>query len=217
MNEEEAENCEITSGVKKQYASAFAEFGVDKKSLFWPKGRQEIRFEKHLSAIEAFAIANLKEFSIIDYGCGFSDLYSHILSHGNPVSKYFGVDILKNFLEISGQKFPNNQYYERSVFVENKEVKADVVCAIGTFSMRYVPRWEDNYRFVLSEIEILWERTKLYLSVDFMTDQVDFMQLNSFHVNPHRIVSDLQFLLRPTRIELIESNIPFEFLVQIWK
>jgi len=217
VNEEEAENDEITSGVKKQYASAFAEFGVDKKSLFWPKGRQDIRFKKHLSAIEAFGIDNSKELTIIDYGCGFSDLYSYILSHGNPNSKYVGVDILKNFLEISEQKFPNNQYYERSIFVEKEEIKADVVCAIGTFSMRYLPSWEENYRFVLSEIEILWGRAQLYLSVDFMTDQVDFMQLNSFHVSPQRIVSDLKFLLKPTRIELIESNIPFEFLVQIWK
>ena len=217
MIEDQSADYEITNDVKKQYETAFAKFGVDKKSLFWPKGRQDIRFQTHLSAIDGVISANRKAFSLIDYGCGFSDLYSYIQRCAISVSKYIGVDILEDFLEISKHRFPENYYYERESFVETKEIHAEVVCAIGTFSMKYVPKWHDNYEFVLSEIDMLWKKTELYLSIDFMTDKVDYMQLNSFHVDPERIVSDLQHLLNPSRIKIVESNVAFEFLVQIWK
>lgn len=217
MNEGQSRDCEITNQVKEQYATALARFGVNKKSLFWPKGRQDVRFETHLAALKSVKHIKSKEISILDYGCGFSDLYLYIQKNAVPILKYSGVDILKNFLEISKTRFPENDYYERAFFIETDEIDADVVCAIGTFNMKYVPKWNDNYEFVLSEIEILWKRTKVYLSIDFMTDKVDYMQLNSFHLNPKKIVSDLQFLLNPSRIEIIENYVAFEFLVQIWK
>jgi SAM-dependent methyltransferase len=217
MDQEWTRNRENLNFIKAQYLSAFAEFGYDKRSLFWPRGRQEVRFSQHLSLLDDFQNSNSRSLRIVDYGCGFSDLFEYITLNDFPNIEYVGVDIVDSFLDVCRNRFPNNLYMTRDDFYNDHLFVSDFTFVIGTFNMRYISNFEDNYAFILNEIELLLEKTSVCLSLDFMTDDVDYMQLNSFHVSPERITSDIINLLAPRKIETSSGTIPYEYLVRVWK
>jgi hypothetical protein len=206
----------VIEEVRAIYLNQFNKYGVDNKSLFWPKGRQNIRFEQHLSILEESMKYGNETVSILDYGCGFSDLYEYIINANLSISEYIGVDILDEFLQVSKEKFNQNNYYTRDFFCLNIHIKADLIVASGTFNIRYFDEYEKNYAFLLSEIAMLSKRAKSYISFDFMTDQVDYMNINAFHISPVRLEDDLRENFNYRKVRIIKSEIPYEFLGQIW-
>lgn len=217
MNPEWAKEGENLNFIKAQYLNAFAEFGHDKRSLFWPRGRQEIRFSQHLSILDEFQYFNSRSTRILDYGCGFSDLFEYTTLNDFPNLEYVGVDIVDSFLDLCRNRYPNNLYLNREDFYKEYLFVSDFTFVIGTFNIRYIPNYEDNYKFILNEIQLLLEKTSICLSLDFMTDDVDYMQLNSFHVSPERITSDIMSLFAPRKIESTNSAVPYEYMVRVWK
>ena len=69
---------------------------------------------------------------------------------------------------------------------------------------------------MLSEIDMLFKRTKICLSFDFMTDEVDFMNIEAFHISPSRLEEDLNKNSKYGEVRIIKSEIPYEYLGQIW-
>jgi SAM-dependent methyltransferase len=206
----------VIDSVRALYLTQFKKYGIDNKSLFWPKGRQRIRFEQHLSMLENSKKRSNETLSILDYGCGFSDLYEYIINANISVSEYIGVDILDEFLQVGKKKFNQNNYYTRDFFCSNIHITADLIVASGTFNIRYFNEYEKNYKFLLSEITMLSKRAKSYISFDFMTDQVDYMNINAFHISPARLERDLKENFNFRKVQIIKSKIPYEFLGQIW-
>ena len=206
----------MIESVRALYLNQFKKYGIDNKSLFWPKGRQDIRFKQHLSMLENSKKRSNETLSILDYGCGFSDLYEHIINADLTISEYIGVDILDEFLQVGKRKFNHNNYYTRDFFCSNIRITADLIVASGTFNIRYFNEYEKNYTFLLSEIAMLSKRAKSYISFDFMTDQVDYMNINAFHISPARLKSDLKENFNFRKVQIIKSEIPYEFLGQIW-
>lgn len=206
----------MIESVRALYLNQFKKYGIDNKSLFWPKGRQNIRFKQHLSMLEDSNKRSNETLSILDYGCGFSDLYEHIINANLSISKYIGVDILDEFLQVGKKKFSQNNYYTRDFFCSNIHITADLIVASGTFNIRYFNEYEKNYTFLLSEIAMLSKRAKSYISFDFMTDQVDYMNINAFHISPARLERDLVENFNFRKVQIIKSEIPYEFLGQIW-
>ena len=202
--------------VRAMYLNQYKKYGIHQNSLFWPKGRQALRFKQHLSILEEPKKYGDRAISILDYGCGFSDLYDYINRLELEIAEYIGVDILEEFLEVSKKKFSHNNYYTRDNFCTNQQISADLILASGTFNIKYFKEYEKNYNFVLSEIDMLFKRTKICLSFDFMTDEVDFMNIEAFHISPSRLEEDLNKNNKYGEVRIIKSEIPYEYLGQIW-
>ena len=82
----------------KAYQKSFKEFGASPSSLLIPKGRQELRFNSFLPYIN-------KNSTLLDFGCGFSDLAKFLVKRKLNI-KYHGCDLIEEFLEISKKKYP---------------------------------------------------------------------------------------------------------------
>ena len=109
-------------------------YGNSPKSLMWmTKGSQNANFKlisKHIK----------NEDTLLDYGCGNGDLITYLKKHNIKVSKYFGVDINENFIDMSKNNHPDYNF-ELIDSINDVKGKYDIVCAIGVFTW-FIPKKE---------------------------------------------------------------------------
>ena len=216
MKEKAMKNKSGIHKVQSLYQKEYSRHGIDPKSLFWPKGRQATRFQEHLNTLQNQCMKNVNNAVIIDYGCGFSDLYKFGVSNQYPNFQYIGVDIVDEFLQVGKFKYPENRYYLRDEFLRKNEIIGDILIASGTFNIMYEETYKKNYEFFLREIELLSSRIRKCLSIDFMTDEVDYVQSNAFHINPLQLRKDVEKKITARSVEIIKSKINFEYRIEIW-
>lgn len=195
--------------IRDSYRNAYLEHGDSPKSVLWPKGRQDLRFDaltKHVSK-EA-------PFSVLDFGCGLAHLKDYLAARSSSFS-YTGVDILPEFIEANRVKYPNDHF---QVISEVQDIRGsfDYVVASGTFNMLYFEELEKHKSYVFDTLTRLFDKTSGYLSVNFMTDQVDFMQEGAYHQNIAELHNFVSTRLSK-RLLIDQSYMPYEYTVTIWK
>lgn len=191
------------------YQNAFKEHGDHPASVFWPKGRQDVRFD----ALTRF-IPKGSTFSLLDYGCGLAALKPYMHEH-HPSVTYSGADMVPEFVQTAQKKY-DSDFYQVSSPADIKQ-DYDVIIGSGLFNPCYRPDdREENRRMVFDILQQLFNRTRVYLAIDFMTDAVDFQQENSYHQN---VVDLYQFALKnlSPRLVIDQSYMPYEFSLIVWK
>lgn len=195
--------------IRKMYEKAFTQHGDSPNAVLWPKGRQDIRFQA--------LTKNIPEkggFSVIDYGCGLAHMKEYLDYHYEEVS-YVGADMLKIFINASKAKYPEASFcHVRSP--EDISECCDYVFSSGVFNTLYTTDPEEHRDIVFNILRGLFERTNNFLSVNFISDAVDFQQENSYHQN----VTELyQYIFNNLSRRLLVdcSYMPYEFTVTVWK
>ena len=195
--------------IKKIYSESFLINGDSPNAVQWPKGRQKERFDALCKNINT-----VNNFSIVDFGCGLAHLKDYLDSKKLSCN-YIGVDIVSEFLEANKLKHSNSKFFSPTELLENNE-SYDYIVASGTFSILYESDREKHKDYVLSLLKDLFKKSKQYLSGNFMTDQVDFIQETAFHINPMELYYYCSKNLSK-RITLDQSYMPYEFTITVWK
>lgn len=134
-------------GVVNYYSERLKQYGPNVMALGWGSlESQQLRF-KVLSEI-----ADLSGQSVLDFGCGFGDLYAYI-----PNSLYFGYDNDPRMMELARAKYPGAVFTD---FLQDI-VEVDYVLASGTFNLEC--NWKD-------EIGKLWRLSKKGMAVNFTSE-----------------------------------------------
>lgn len=191
------------------YASEYRCWGDSPRSVMWPKGRQDIRFR----ALTRHIPVN-SSFSLLDFGCGLADLRQY-LSARFAAFDYTGVDIVSEFIEADRAKYPTDRFQLVRDFSE-VDGSFDHIVASGVFNTLYTDDTASHRDYVYRALQHLFDRATVSLAVNFMTDQVDFMQPGAYHQN----VAELQqFVSRQlSRRWLVDqSYMPYEFTIVVWK
>jgi SAM-dependent methyltransferase len=142
------------------YADRLGQYGPDDvRSLGWGSVEsQQIRF-KVLAEI-----ADLRGHSVLDFGCGFGDLYNYLF----PRVFYIGCDSNLEMLEVARRGHPG------AVFVESP-VSADYVLASGAFNLD--PQWQDT-------VVHLWSLCRLGMAVNFTSSLAQHKNPDIIYVDP---------------------------------
>lgn len=194
--------------VKKQYQDAYDEHGNSLNAVFIPKGRQTERFDS------LFTYVNLDQFSVLDYGCGLGQMCPYVKKK-YPKAEYSGVDIVEGFIS------ENKSNYSSGNFTTIKDCydiddEFDVIVAAGVFNLLYVEDKEEHQQIVYDNLKHLFSKTKNVLSVNLMTDQVDFVQEGAFHQNVMELY-DFAKRSMTKRLAIDESYMPYEFTFHFFK
>lgn len=194
--------------VKRQYQKAYNKHGNSLQSVFIPKGRQRERFDSLLRYVDA------EQFSLLDYGCGLGQLALYIKERF-PLASYHGVDIVDEFIS------ENKQNYSETSFSLIKDCfdldqQYDVIIAAGVFNLLYVENIDEHQKIVFENLKHLFSKTNYILSVNFMTDKVDYIQEGAFHQNVMSLYEFAKSELTK-RIALDESYMPYEFTFHFFK
>lgn len=192
----------IKNNIVNLYQEAFALHGDTPSAVLWPRGRQVLRFAaltRHITR---------DNFSILDYGCGLAHLKSY-LDERFINYEYNGADLVPEFVNTVAAKYPEAKV---KLVRSYKDVisPVDHVVISGTFNIIEGTDRAMYEEQVYSALKHLFSLSRLSLSVNFMTDRVDFMQPQALHMNVERFIDFTRRHLSP-RLMLDESYMPYEF------
>lgn len=194
------------------YRSAFLEHGDSNKSVFWPKGKQENRFEALCQKIE-----KNETFSILDFGCGLGDLYKY-LNERYTSFNYTGVDIVEDFVSFTRDKFLEEKsvnFYKIENSSDIKE-KYDYIVSSGTFNVLFEETFEEHFTVLKNIFIDLFEKTNVYLAINFLNKDVDYIQDGAYHQDVMELYNFITKNLSK-RVIIDQSYMPYEFTIIIYK
>ena len=195
--------------IKKLYREALEKHGDSHRSVLLPKGRQKERFfalTRHIKGGDGF--------SIMDFGCGLAHLKNYLDARFSDY-RYIGVDMLPEFIAANQRKFPDGEFCRIDSY-RDIAGSYDYVVASGTFNILYDQDPEVHQEMVFAMLSHLFERTQVYLAVDFMTDDVDYVQEGAYHQSVSALY---EFVYRnlSKRIVLDQSYMPYEYTLTVHK
>ena len=143
------------------------------------KGRQDLRFraiENHLDR---------DGLSVLDYGCGLGHLFEYINSR-NPRIKYYGVDIVPEFVSACRKKYGKYANFDLIKHDEQISGTFDIVFASGVFNIKAGDELASK-GYAYRRIKNLMEASSEVLICDFLSDFVDYRQADAQHFSVSEI------------------------------
>lgn len=196
--------------IAKTYSEAFEENGRSPGAVLCPKGRQDLRYSK---MIENFDISGS---SFLDFGSGLGHLYEYLNKQSKNFS-YTGIDICQDFLDDCNSRFAKDgvEFIHLDHF-QNRSATYDYVLSIGTFNIKYFDEVNENWKFITDTLRNLWQVTDKALILNWMTDRVDFMQDQAFHMPPEKIM-DWGIKNFSNRFLINQTYMPYEYHITFFK
>ncbi len=189
-----------------RYNERFLKHGYSSKSLGWgEKNRANLRFEILLSQWD------FNNASILDFGCGFGDLFGYLKSKNVKNFKYKGVDINANFIEKGKEIFPDADLQCINIFENESNEKYDYILSSGVFNHQLT----HNQEFIIQCFDYFNLHSIKGFATNFLSDKVDFKYDYTYHANPSWIL-ELSFNYAK-RVVLRNDYMPFEFSIFVNK
>ena len=194
------------------YNSRFQKFGYSPKTLGWYTGKQNMRFELASKDID------LKNKTICDVGCGFSDFYVYLCKRNKDVI-YTGVDVNSLLLNEAVENIKHNDLPQPQLIhgdFLNKSISGefDVVVALGVCSL--LLSGQDNYQYIESIISKGFSMSKSVFVIDFCSEY--FEGHTSSYGYSYDPIKVLKIAYKFTqRLVLINDYFPTEFMVKMYK
>jgi SAM-dependent methyltransferase len=121
--------------------------------------------------------------SLLDFGCGASHLYEHIVREGLEGIEYAGLDLSPRFVDLSRRKHPGNRYWCADILTDEVDLPAfDYVVMNGVFTEKLEMSYEEMLAFVRAVIGRVWEHTTTGLAFNVMSKHVDWERDDLFHL-----------------------------------
>ncbi len=152
---------------EKFYAAAIKKHGDSPKGVHWNSlYSQQKRFDVLLSCIDD------EDFSVVDAGCGFGDLYGYLKKQGVKYSSYVGLDLSPSMVKIA-QKKTGCEIYESDI-CRDVLPRADYYLCSG--AMNILSRF-DTYLFIRN----CYEASKKAFVFNLLMGEDDSLIYNHFY------------------------------------
>lgn len=199
-------------GLKKtaeSYQRLFEEHGYSPKSLGWDKGKQFLRFHQLTSDWD------LADASLLDVGCGFGDFNNYLALLDISTCRYTGIDMVPEFIAEGEKRFSSSQanFVEGDFLNFDFTDQFDFAIASGTFNLAI--EGVDGYDYIRQNMEKMFELAKVAISIDFISDKVDYQHEHNFNSSPEKILSMAYGFSR--NVVLKNTYFPFEFSITLYK
>lgn len=198
MNDEEKQR------VLQTYDERLARYGHDPRTLGWPKRRHRLRWSILTSQWD------FRGASVLDFGCGFGDLYAWFREKKIDVD-YEGIDINPKLIAEGKRKYPVAKLSVRDALAEDLTRTYDYVLSSGVHNIRFA----DNDAFTRETFELFDRTATRGFAVNFLSDKVEYRLEHAHHSSPEEILA-LAYRFS-NRVVLRNDYMPFEFTVFVDK
>lgn len=199
--------------VSHYYSSRIARFGPTPSGVDWNGAEGQLaRFARFNPLFERAPGA----LSVIDYGCGYGELYS-FLTLSFDVKSYVGVDVAPAMLQAARNAFSDDNVVQLSDRLDSV-TPAQCVVASGTYNVKLAANLGDWSDYVFDDLKALWGKATFGLSVNFLSGLSDpkKKQPKLLYADPQKILTFLQKEISPL-VNLDHSYSPWEFTVTIFR
>ncbi|MFA9270347.1 class I SAM-dependent methyltransferase [Svornostia abyssi] len=160
------------------YEACLEEHGDTHLGVDWPNA--EDAETRHGVMLE---LVRDRPATLLDFGCGASHFYEHIVREGVTGIDYAGLDLSARFVELSRQKHPGNRYWCADILDEDVELpRFDYVVMNGVFTEKLDLPFDEMFAFVRRVVERVWEHTDRGLAFNVMNKHVDWERDDLFHL-----------------------------------
>ena len=195
--------------VLDRYRDRYVKHGHSEQALGWgEKGRQGYRY----TILSQYWDMSGKV--ILDVGAGFGDFYE-VAKELNAL-QYVGLELVPEFVSKGVSLYgsdPNFSLIQQDISSNIDLPVNDITMISGLFNFRLLTG--ENYAFIESVIRKCFEKSRVGLSANFVTDSVDFQDPLMFHADPCRIMEMALSLTR--KVCLKQDYFPFEYTIHMSK
>jgi SAM-dependent methyltransferase len=190
--------------------------------------RYNDRFKKHGGEIGTLAVGNmerqfvrfdvlaqigdLKGKSVLDVGCGFGDFYGFLLSKGIECD-YTGYDMNPTLVDVAVKKYPSAKFRVLDFLTDKCADRFDYVVSSTTFNNKFTEL--DNYDMIAKVLGRAFEMSRLGVSINLMTDYVDYKEDYAFYYSPERVFKMCKAIT--SRVALRHDYGMYEFTLYLYK
>jgi SAM-dependent methyltransferase len=149
--------------LRSRYSSRLEQFGEDARTLGWDTDEhQQLRFSLASTCQPTCGK------SVMDIGCGFSDLFRYLSNDPERAPRrYIGVDINSDLLDVGARNFPDETFIQGNILTDQNFPKADVAFMLGVLNFRFTEI--SNIEFSKAMISRAFDLTRDALVVDMLS------------------------------------------------
>lgn len=175
--------------IVSHYESCLERHGDTHLGVDWPKKEDaETRYKVMLEVIRREDQG--RTVSLLDFGCGASHLYEHIVARGLGHIKYSGLDLSEKFVQLSRNKFPENDYYCVDVLGDGVAIPGfDYIVMNGVFTEKGALAFDEMLTYFKRLVKNVFERAEIGLAFNVMSKHVDWEREDLFHL-PFDLLAD---------------------------
>jgi SAM-dependent methyltransferase len=185
----------------QRYNERLEQFGYDPRTLGWSKLQHLLRYEVLLS------YWNLAGAELLDFGCGFGDMYAYCQSTGRSTVRYRGLDLNPRLIKEGKKLYPDADLMTCDALVDGLPGTYDVIVASGVYNFRL----EDNWTFISKTFDMFAACCRQGFSANFICNRVDFEDSKLYYADPCAVLALCYKYSR--RILFRQDYMPFEFTV----
>ena len=188
--------------VLERYTRRLATLGPVPKALGWTKNRHVLRYHVLL---EPWRLTTER---LLDFGCGFGDLYGYCRERF-PGVQYEGIDLNGDLVAVGCERYPAARLSVGNALKDGLNGRWDVIVASGVFNFELT----DNWAFVETVFDLFASHAEKGFAANFLSDRVDFRLDHTFHADPTRVLA-LAYRYS-NRVMLRNDYMAFEFTVYV--
>jgi SAM-dependent methyltransferase len=169
--------------IAAHYESCFERHGDNHLGVDWPNAEDaELRHRVMLDVIRP--TEDRAKVKLLDFGCGASHLYEHLRREGRDDVEYAGLDLSPRFIEVSREKFPENQYWEMDVLTDDTSSlpRFDYAVLNGVFTERLDLSFEEMLAFWQRAVSTVFGLVNQGIAFNVMSKHVDWEREDLFHL-----------------------------------
>ena len=197
------------NNVIEKYNLLFDQYGLSNESLGWgKKERSNLRFK---ILIDEWDLGGSK---ILDWGCGFGELYLYLLKDKIKNFEYTGVDINENLIQAAKERFPSgNCDFEVRDIIKNpyQSNTFDYAFVSGTFN----DFRSKKYNFIEKIFSALNLTARKGIAMNFLSNKAEIKYRHASYFNPAKIIN-LSYKFS-NNVILRNDYMPYEFSILINK
>jgi SAM-dependent methyltransferase len=188
--------------VLARYSERLRVLGPVPEALGWTKGRHVLRY--HL-LLEPWHLSTER---VLDFGCGFGDMYAYCREH-LPGVDYEGFDLNPALVDAGRARYPEAKLSSGDALRGDLAGQWDLIVASGVFNFLL----SDNWEFIQAAFDWFARHARRGFAANFLSDRVEYRLDHTYHADPCRI---LELAYRHSnRVVLRNDYMPFEFTVYV--
>lgn len=167
--------------IVKHYEACLTAHGDTHLGVDWPQAQDaETRYRVMLELIRRPHPPTVK---LLDFGCGASHLYEHIIAKGLTGIEYTGLDLSPKFVELSRKKFPTNHYICADILEQPDAVPtSDYVVMNGVFTEKRGLTFDEMRAYFERTLVAAFAKAQHGIAFNVMSKHVDWEREDLFHL-----------------------------------
>jgi SAM-dependent methyltransferase len=167
--------------IVEHYESCLAKHGDTHLGVDWPKAQDaETRYRVMLEVIRS---PHPPVVNLLDFGCGASHLYEHIVANGIRGIEYTGLDLSPKFVELSRKKFPKNYYICADILEEPDAVPvSEYILMNGVFTEKRGLTFDEMLAYFERMLTAVFAKAQCGIAFNVMSKHLEWEREDLFHL-----------------------------------